>query len=640
MDNFTRIAIHIKNRICNVYKVLSLILIFSILLLTFNFVSSVCLASNSTEDNANNANDSNSDSSVIEHSDSTLQQFSDIPAEHWAFSYVHKLRDLEITNGVGSNKFGLGTPISKGEFVTFLVRLMDWELLNPDVGSFNDNIDKSKWYYQYIETALVNNAILKDTDAFRPEDLITREEMALMIVRSLGYNNLAQQISKLQSSFTDVERNLGYITIAKDLGIIQGIAQGNGEFMFLPYNNAFKEEAAAMMIRMFEKLNNPLKELHAFYAIKSYQQKDFIKDLSSVSFGWSRLEYDNDSGQIILNTSVKNNNEFYIPSGYSDPLSIAKQSNIPTQLMVFLKNNIINASENIDTVNNNETTNEVGNNKDSITTATYILTNKEVRSNVISMISTALQGSADVQFDGVVIDFENMFGNTLRNAFNEFLSELKAELEIYQKSLSVAVHPKRAPGQDYFDGYDYKTIGDIADKIVLMAHDYNSKQLTEAEMDTGYNITPLTPIDEVYFALKAITDKKDGVSDPSKILLQISFDSAQWKLKEGKVINPLPLRPDYEAITQRLLKDDTKLFYSNIDENPYAKFIDPSDGTSNIIWYEDSRSVAWKLKLAQLFGVGGISIWRLGNIPNFEERVYMDIWDIVTDLMSKSEQLE
>lgn len=536
--------------------------------------------------------------------------FDDIPEDHWAYTYVHHLRELNITRGIGDNKFGLGLPIKRNEFVTFLVRLMQWDLINPEKGSFEDNNDRSTWYFPYVETALKNGVILKDAPNFRPDDPITREEMAIMIVRALGYDNLAQLLSSTEPPFNDVYKNTGYIAIAKDVGIVKG----TGDDKFNPDGTALREEAAAMMIRMHEKLLHPLEELHAFYAIKSYPQIDLMKSLDSVSFGWSRLEYDNQGKRIILNTTSKNNNEFYVPSGYSTALNTAAENSLSTQLMVFLKNEVIPEGQN---------ENDAG-----ISTAEYILTNPDIRKKVIEMINDQIQ---IFNFDGVVIDFENMKGEVLRKSFNSFLMELKSILNESGKKLYVAVHPVRKPGHEYFDAYDYKTIGNTADKIILMAHDYNAKQLTDNEMETGYNVTPLTPIDEIYFALKAITDKDTGVEDTSKILFQISFDSAQWRLQQGKILNRYALTPDYALINTRLKDKNTELYYSYTLENPYAKFTDGSNGTDNILWYEDSRSITAKIKLARLFKVGGISIWRLGNIPDFnspeEINVYMNVWE-------------
>ncbi|MDD4048789.1 MAG: glycosyl hydrolase family 18 protein [Clostridia bacterium] len=491
---------------------------------------------------------------------------------------------------------------------------MQWELIKPEKGSFVDNMDTTKWYYESVETALKYGVIQDNTDRFRIDDPITREEMSIMIVRALGYDDLAQQLIPLGSPFEDVFDNRGYITIAKDLEIIAGV----GNNLFKPYDTAKREEAAVMMMRMYEKLNRPINELHAFYAIHSVEQIDMIPLLDSVGFGWSRLEYDSERKEVVLNTQKRNNNEYAIPDGFAQPVTLAQVNGVSTQLMVFAKNDIV---FDIDTGSNRRL-------------VEYIITKPEIRrkviNSIISQINATTSDDVTVSFDGVVIDFESMKGEILKQFFNEFLAELKQELNKSNKLLYVQVHPVREPGQAYFDGYDYKTIGTIADKVILMAHDYYAKQLTDAEMQNGYTFTPLSPINEVYYALKAITDKNTGVQETSKIWIQFSFDSVQWKLKDGKVINKYPYNPNYEAIQQRLMHGDVNVNYSNVFQNPYATFFESSDGTNNVLWYEDSRSIEAKIKLSKMFGIQGISLWRLGNIPDYKEnginKRYLDVW--------------
>ena len=36
------------------------------------------------------------------------------------------------------------------------------------------------------------------------------------------------------------------------------------------------------------------------------------------------------------------------------------------------------------------------------------------------------------------------------------------------------------------------------------------------------------------------------------------------------------------------------------------------------LWYENEKSISQKAALARLFGVDGLSIWRLGNIPLYD----------------------
>ncbi len=538
----------------------------------------------------------------------TVTPFADVPQGHWAYGQILRLRELSITQGIGNNKFGFGMTLKRGEFVTFLVRLMGWEIVKPAKGSFSDNMDPSHNFYGSIETALLHGVIKKDSDRFRTEDPITREEIAIMIVRTLGYDTLANQLNALDKPFNDITQNTGYITIAKDLGIIFGDGKN-----FNPKDTATREQAAAMLIRMYDKLNTPLAELHAFYAISSSSQISKFSSLDSVSFGWARLEYDETTKQVKINTD-NGTNEYYIPTGYAGVIEKAKNSQISRQLMFFVN------EQNVFDVTSNKT----------VKLAEYIVSNKEVSKQVIdamvAMVNNTSKYGSSISFDGLVSDFEGFKGEALKQSYNAFLTELNAELDKTNKTLYVAVHPKRKPGQAYFDGYDYKTIGELADKVILMAHDYDATALTDDEMNSRYNDTPVTPFDEVYYALKSITDPVSGVKDLNKIWLQLSMDSVQWKLKDGKVINRIPYHPSYEQIYTRFLSGAT-LKYSELSQNPYAKF-DAEDGTQNIIWYENQRSIAEKIKLAKMFGIKGLSLWRLGNIPDYADtpELSLDIW--------------
>jgi spore germination protein YaaH len=537
--------------------------------------------------------------------------FSDVPENHWAYQQVLRLKELKITQGIGNNQFGLGKTITRGEFVTFLVRLMGWALIKPETQSFKDLPD-SHHFYSSIETARTHGVIVKDSDNFRPNDPITREEMAVMIVRTLGYDTLANQLSYLGKPFPDVVSHAGYITIGKDLGIINGVDKQR----FAPSESATREQAAAMMIRMYDKLNAPLNELHAFYAISSSSQMDKFSQLDSVSFGWARLEYDSSAQTVIINTD-RQDNDYYIPDQYSEVISKAQQNGLSRQLMFFVKEEMVydEAAQR------------------NVPLAEFIITNPEVRKQVINamvnqVILTEKHGS-QTSFDGLVSDFEGLKGESLKSAYNAFLTELKAELTKAGKKLYVTVHPMRRPGLECYDGYDYRTIGKLADRVILMAHDYDATALTDAERAMGYNDTPVTPLDEVYYALKSITDPVTGVEDVSKVWLQLSMDTSQWKLKNGKVDHRFAYHPTYEQLYQRFLKG-VSINYSNLSQNPYAKYYNTEDGTDNIIWYEDQRSVAAKIKLAKMFGIKGLSLWRLGNIPEYPDAAgqsfYLNIW--------------
>ncbi len=552
--------------------------------------------------------------------------FSDVPESSYAYDAIHELRKLGITNGVGGNRYGYGQTLTRGEFVTFLVKLMGWEQVIPASGSFEDNLNAKKFYYSPIETALHNGIISAEETTFRPNDNITREEAAVMIVYSLGYGTLAEKLGYLDKPFQDVTNHVGAISIARDFGIV------SVDTNFNPSGNILREQAAAMLIRMRSAMERPLKELNAFYAIKSASQMDKIVDLTSVCFGWSKVSFDPDKGELIVNTekNTYGNNDFSLPDGFTSPLSTARKSDVPALLMIY--------SSQDDKMQEPVSGQKIG-------IPEYLLTKPEVYQKLISDIIACVKGiTKDAEtavFDGVVIDFENLRGEKLRQGFNEFLKELDTALEAEGKKLFVAVHslyhPKRSSAS--IDGYDYKTIGSIADKVILMAHDYNATSLSKAEMAAGVTMTPLTPIEDVYYALEAITDTNTGIQDKSKIMLQISFDWVVWKKKDGKTINSVPARFNLENFIKLLQTNQNIQYnYSEINENPYIKYIEADTGNENTVWYENTRSVMEKVRLARLFGLQGISLWRLGQIPDMpSEAGYnyeMDVWQ---NLLSEME---
>ena len=172
--------------------------------------------------------------------------YTDIPQGHWSAESVRRATELGLFQGVGGGQFGRGQSITRAAFVTALVRLFGWEAVSPPQPTFTD-VGRERWFYTAVETACANGAVLSAERAFRPTDSITREEMAVMLVRALGYSTLAQSLSSLALPFTDVKSNTGYIAIAYDIGMITGVTASDGSLRFLPHNSAKREEAAAML---------------------------------------------------------------------------------------------------------------------------------------------------------------------------------------------------------------------------------------------------------------------------------------------------------------------------------------------------------------------------------------------------------
>ena len=176
--------------------------------------------------------------------------YSDISDGHWSADGVERAATLGIFHGIGNGLFGRGQPITRAAFVTAMVRLFGWKETLPERDSFSD-VTADRWFYRYVETAKSHGAIAVSDHAFRPTDDITREDMAAMLVRGLGYTSLAGVASGYESPFSDITSNKGFIIVAHDLGIVDGV----GEDRFDPTGTATREQAAVMMLRVHDLLN-------------------------------------------------------------------------------------------------------------------------------------------------------------------------------------------------------------------------------------------------------------------------------------------------------------------------------------------------------------------------------------------------
>ena len=525
------------------------------------------------------------------------QEYSDVPRDHWAYSEIQKAGEIGFMSGMGDGTFGLGQNVTRAQFVSMLVRMFGW---SASEGTGFSDVAPGDWYYSDVLTAS-DMGVLDTTETyFRPNDNITREEMAVMIIKALDYGELAEEIANDGVPFSDVTENKGYISLAYEFGIISG----RGGSIFDPNGTALREDAAAMMVRCYDKYNSYVDFVHGFYAFSSYSQKDMASKMDTVSFGWSRMEYSDEDG-VVVNTTTQNDNEWNVPEGYTDIVEYLKDNNVETNLNVYMS-----ASESDD--------------------AETILSSAENRTAAVNAIIEEL--TVDYKqlgynpYSGVTIDFENLRGSEMRQNFTAFLTELNEELDSIGKSLYVAVQPPMRSGA-YFDGYDFKAIGEVCDKIIVMAYDYYAKTITSDVMESGFTTTPVTPFDEVYYALKVITDENTGVADKSKVVLGLSMSNVGWSVVDGVIVNSTGKTYTYEEIAD-MINNGAEVKYSDKYKNPYIVYDDGEE--KQIIWYEDETSVKDKIKLAEMFGIDGISIWRIGFIP--EEGGNLDIWSGITSL--------
>ncbi|SBW12574.1 conserved exported hypothetical protein [uncultured Eubacteriales bacterium] len=522
-------------------------------------------------------------------------RYSDVPPDDWSVTSIEKATEYGLMEGISASTFGYGYQMNRASFVTVLCRMFGWTQVTA-APSYTDTA--SHWASGWIEAALQHGAV-ESGGAFRPDDSITREEMAVMLVRALDYDQLASSMASNALPFTDIATgasNRGYIALAFRFGIINGVKQDDGTYRFFPDQPSNRETAAAMLVRVYERYTSKIDWLHAFYAFGSYSQISLTAQMDAVSVGWARLDVDPLSGPY-LNQTTTGGNEWNIPSGASLATDAFKANGIPYNLSVF------SSTSDALTLSDGTVTSDLA----------AILASEAARTQAVAAIVAAVG-----PYNGVTIDFEGLREDK-REAFTAFMTALRAALPA-DKALWAAVQPP-----DWYKGYDYRALGELCDKVILMAHDYKDRSTPVVGSSSTDN--PVTPFPQVAEALAAITDPDTGVRDKSKIALAIAIDSAGYQIdSNGKIAAATLYSPGVDTLTNRLRQADAVRGWSDVYRNPYLTYTG-DDGSTYRVWYEDAQSVMEKIQLAAMFGVTGVSLWRLGNIPTVSDPgLDYDVW--------------
>lgn len=185
--------------------------------------------------------------------------FSDISG-HWAKDTIERMANLGIVKGVGNGMFLPDREIKRSEFIVALHKAAEIKINYfkvPDINEFFDDVKNEDWYASTLyDLASLN--IVDDREKFRPNDLITREEMVHYLVNTYKYklNIVLDQIDEKDKCFDDEEsiqkQYKESVKYAFKLGFVRG--RSNGKFVPKGYST----RAEAMIV--LEKLMQALKE--------------------------------------------------------------------------------------------------------------------------------------------------------------------------------------------------------------------------------------------------------------------------------------------------------------------------------------------------------------------------------------------
>lgn len=176
--------------------------------------------------------------------------FSDIQT-HWAKTAIEKLASKLIAQGVTADTFAPNRSITRAEFAALLVRALGLRG-QGQTNSFSD-VPASSWYADVVGTAAEYGLVKGMSDgSFRPGDVITREQMAVMIANA--YALVSGRVTAAPAAnFSDSGDIHAWAADSVALAVQQGLMQGQRADAFVPLATATRAEAAAVLDRLLEK---------------------------------------------------------------------------------------------------------------------------------------------------------------------------------------------------------------------------------------------------------------------------------------------------------------------------------------------------------------------------------------------------
>ena len=173
-------------------------------------------------------------------------------AKHWAKDNIDFVASRDLISGTSATTFAPNTAITRADFLMALGRLSGADVSIYKTSSFTD-VKSTDTAMPYIEWAVGCKIVSGyGNGKFGPTDLITREQMAVMMqnyAKATGYKLPA---SVAAVTFSDIAKISAYAKEAVKAIQQAGIMQGKGSNTFDPQGNATRGEASTILRRFVE----------------------------------------------------------------------------------------------------------------------------------------------------------------------------------------------------------------------------------------------------------------------------------------------------------------------------------------------------------------------------------------------------
>lgn len=182
---------------------------------------------------------------VLEYSKS----YEDVADDYWASDIIKVMSAKHIIEGVDGNNYAPQANVTRAEFASMLVRALGLKASGP--AAFKD-VSASAWYAESVAAA--SQAGLSQgvsPSNFSPNVKITREEMAVLLVRAYELRTNTKLGEAANSTFIDRSEASKWALPSIDAAQEAGIIRGRTENEFVPQAQLTRAESAKAIYNLF-----------------------------------------------------------------------------------------------------------------------------------------------------------------------------------------------------------------------------------------------------------------------------------------------------------------------------------------------------------------------------------------------------
>jgi hypothetical protein len=172
--------------------------------------------------------------------------FTDVPAEHWAASYIYGLAEQGVIRGKTPALFVPNDSLTRAELTAMLFRLSGEEL--PQAAAAFADVAETAWYARELTWA-VEAGIIRGVgeQRFAPQQAVSRQDMALMLMRYAIGRSLALPPREQLHTFSDDAAIGAYAAQAVSALQLAGLIKGYEDGSFRPQGKVSRAEAAKLL---------------------------------------------------------------------------------------------------------------------------------------------------------------------------------------------------------------------------------------------------------------------------------------------------------------------------------------------------------------------------------------------------------